>query len=99
MTTRLTPAQQRLADYMSELSESAFSAGWMEGLEVALWQALPDKPFTYGRLALTSDHLNRLTELSTACGGWIHFDDEHEESFVSFDDWRRHLDPLQGRGE
>ena len=91
MLNDLTAAQQRLANYMSELSECAFSAGWIEGLEVALWQALPDKPFKYGSLELTSAHLNRLTELSTDCGGWIYFDDEDEETFVSFDDWRHQL--------
>ena len=99
MLKHLTAAQQRLATYMSELSECAFSAGWMEGLEVTLWQALPDKPFKYGRLELTSAHLSRLTELSTECGGWIYFDDQREESFVSFDDWRQRLGLLQGRRE
>jgi hypothetical protein len=71
----------------------------MDGLEVALWQALPDKPFKYGRLQLTSAHLSRLTELSAECGGWIYFDDEHEESFVSFDDWCHQVGLLQGRCE
>ena len=76
---------------MSELSERACCAGWMEGLEVALWRALPDMPFRYGQLELTVEHLNRLGELSKECGGWIYFDDKHEESFVSFADWQHML--------
>jgi hypothetical protein len=37
---RLDHAQRQLADYMSDLSEEAYSAGWMNGLEYALWDAL-----------------------------------------------------------
>jgi hypothetical protein len=40
MLADLSPDQRRLADYMSELSESAYCAGWMEGLEFALWEAV-----------------------------------------------------------
>ena len=36
----MNPSAQALADYMSELSEDAFSARWMDGLEFELWSAL-----------------------------------------------------------
>lgn len=88
MLSDLSPPQQALERYMSELSERAFHAGWMEGLEFALWRAVQDGPFKYGRLELTPEHLTRLTELSSACGGWIYFDQEREESFASFAEWR-----------
>jgi hypothetical protein len=32
----LSPQARALADYMSELSEEAYSAGWMMGLEFEL---------------------------------------------------------------
>lgn len=54
MLNDLTSAQQRLAQYMSELSERAYSAGWMDGLELALWQALKDGPYKYGQLELVA---------------------------------------------
>jgi hypothetical protein len=40
MLRDLTPAQCELAKYMSDLSEEAYCAGWMQGLEYALWQVL-----------------------------------------------------------
>jgi hypothetical protein len=78
---------------MSELSGCAVSAGWMEGLEVALGQALQGKPLKYGRLELTSAHLNRLNRMSTDCGGWIYIDDKDDEtscrSMIDAFNWAR----------
>jgi hypothetical protein len=83
----LTPQQRELAVYMSELSEHAFSAGWMEGLEQALWRAVVSGPFRYGHLTLTIEHVQKLSALSKACGGWITFDDDLEECFVPLERW------------
>jgi hypothetical protein len=96
MLKDLTPAQSELAEYMSSLSEEAYCAGWMQGLEYALWQALVDGRSTYGRLALSPTHVDGLRRLSELCGGWIVFDDVAEETFVlrseweaRFSEWRR----------
>ncbi len=45
-------------------------------------------PFRYGQLDLTVDHIAQLQRLSEACGGWIVFDDDQEETFVPIDRWR-----------
>ena len=87
MLTSLTPQQRDLAVYMSELSEQAFSAGWMDGLEQALWRAVVSGPFRYGHLTLTIAHVEKLRALSNACGGWITFDDTFEECFVPLEEW------------
>jgi hypothetical protein len=84
----LTPQQRDLAVYMSELSEQAYSAGWMDGLEQALWRAVTTGPFRYGYLILTPAHVQKLKALSDACGGWIRFDDAQEECFVPIEKWR-----------
>jgi hypothetical protein len=76
-----------LAQYMSELSENAYCAGWMDRLEFDLWMAIVSGPFRYGRLELTSAHIQRLSELSQGCGGWIAFEGEREETFVPMDEW------------
>jgi hypothetical protein len=89
MLANLTPQQRELALYMSELSEGAYSAGWMDGLEQALWRAVISGPCRYGHLTLTAIHIEKLKALSGACGGWIRFDDEHEESFVPIETWTR----------
>ena len=36
----MEPDAIKLRDYMSELSERAYCAGWMEGIEYALWNAV-----------------------------------------------------------
>jgi hypothetical protein len=85
--TDLTPEQRELAAYMSELSERAYSAGWMEGLEYALWRAATAGPFRYGYLDLAPEHTERLKALSDACGGWIRFDEHLEEVFIPVAQW------------
>jgi hypothetical protein len=89
MIKELTDSQKALAEYMSELSEDAYFAGWMEGLEYALWKAVVEEPFEYGFLQITDQHIAKLTGLSNACGGWIIFDDESAETFVPIDEWRK----------
>jgi len=82
-----TQQQLALAEYMSDLSEKAYSAGWMDRLEFELWAAVTSGPCKYGRLLLTAAHIQKLSELSQSCGGWIRFDDEQEESFIPLDEW------------
>ena len=85
----MKPEEQRLAEYMSDLSEQAYSAGWMLGLEYALWNAVVDGTRKYGRLRIKNEHIARLKELSDACGGWIVFDDKRGETFIALADWLR----------
>jgi hypothetical protein len=87
MLADLTLDQRRLADYMSELSELAFCAGWMDGLEFALWEALQGRRRDYGRLAFTEDQRDELRMLFERAGGWIVFDDRTEESFLPLKQW------------
>ncbi len=44
----------------------------------------------YGRLQITSEHIERLQLLSNQCEGWVRFDDEDEETFVPIEDWREY---------
>ena len=76
MLKDLTPDQTRLAQLMSELSEKAYYAGWMSGLEYAL-------------STFSSQDVRNLLRLSEACGGWIVFDDETEETWVPLAEWKR----------
>ena len=85
----MNPFAQALTDYMVELSEAAYSAGWMEGLEFALWRAVTEGPRRYGRLDITREHISKLRTLSDDCGGWIVFDDNTEETFICLDAWQR----------
>jgi hypothetical protein len=91
MLRDLTPPQRELAEYMSDLSEEAYCAGWESGLEYALWDAAYGLRGDYGRLRLNEDHRARLRRLSEACHGWIVFDDETEETWIPTAEWQRRL--------
>lgn len=97
MMKDLTPVQAELAQYMSDLSEKAYCAGWMQGLEYALWEVLLGERFHYGRLLLAQEHRTRLRSLSDACGGWILFDDETEETWVPRADWEQRFSAWRGQ--
>ena len=89
MLNGLPRTQRELAEYMSELSELAYDAEWIEGLEFALWRAITGGPFKYGHLQLTNEHVQRLMQLSATCGGWILFNEVDEESFIPIEDWKQ----------
>lgn len=89
MLSDLEPDQRALAEFMSDLSERAWCAGWQTGLEHALWRAVVSGPTRYGRLDITHDHIANLRTLSERCCGWICFDDLREETWVPFEEWQR----------
>ena len=87
MIQDLNKEQALLAEYMSALSEEAYSAGWMDDLEYALWKILISEKTSYGRLNITKEKLEKLKELSNLCEGWIYFDDTNEETFINLNSW------------
>lgn len=40
-------------------------------------------------MKLTAEEVHRLHAMSAKCGGWIIFDEVHEESFIPIEEWRR----------
>lgn len=78
---------------MSEISEAAYCAGWMLDLEHALWRAVIEGPRPYGRVAITERDVAELRRLSDACAGWIAWDEESEETWLSLAAWRVRYDP------
>jgi hypothetical protein len=89
MRHNMNPPAQALTAYMSKLSEAAYSTGWMQGLEFALWRAVAEGPRRYGHLDITVDHISKLRSLSNACGGWIVFDVETEETLIGLGEWQK----------
>ena len=82
---RLTKEQYELYEYMSELSEIAYCAGWMAGWEVKLWDAIKNNISEIGRLELTNAIKENIHRLSKACDGWIIFDENEE--FTPTKEW------------
>ncbi len=70
MRQEMNEKAQELLQLMSDLSEEAYCAGWMEGLEFALWSAVLNGPQKYGHLQITPDHINQLKRLAHERFGW-----------------------------
>jgi hypothetical protein len=87
MINDLTPTQRDLAELMSDISENAWRAGWMQGLEYELWSAVKSPAGSGTRRLATQAQLERLNQLSKDCGGWIVFDQDREETFISLAEW------------
>lgn len=83
------PDWQTLAREMSEISEQAFCAGWMDELEYRLWEIVIGGPRKYGQIVLTDKQVARLRDLADKLHGWVWFNDESEvEEFVERDRWQ-----------
>ena len=91
----MTSAERQLAEYMSELSEEAWRAGWMDGLEFALWEVVLGQRQKYGCIEMTSDQRSKLRSLSEQCCGWIVYDDDSGETWISLDDWKSRFSVAQ----
>lgn len=96
MQLRLPPNARALAAFMSQLSEQAYYATWMLGLEYELWQAVISGPRKYGRLRITSVHIAELRRLSDATAGWISFDAAEGPSLMAMQAWEKHFSERSG---
>jgi len=83
----VTRDAQALLEFMSAISEEAYAASWMDGLEYDLWSALQGGPRRYGKILLHDGLIERLQVLSNSCGGWIRVDDTRGEVFVPLPQW------------
>lgn len=60
----LTAARRAPRDFMPSMSEQAWSAGWMRGLEYELWKAVQSAPDKIGRSGAVIDALRGWVERS-----------------------------------
>lgn len=89
MLKDLNQDQLALAELMSNISEASYSAGWMEGLEVELWDILTGKKKEYGRYLVPQQEIDQLLFLANKCGCWIIFDDVNEETAIELEMWKK----------
>lgn len=73
---------------MSDISEEAYTAGWMSNLEYALWGAVLNGPVKYGRYFISQDDINTLIKLSNEFNCWIYFDHDTLETAIPITEWR-----------
>lgn len=77
---------QELYEYISELSEEAICAGWMENIEYALWERVLNGTGNYYALEVTEDIIAKLRDYSDRAGGWWSWEGR-EPVFLSAEDW------------
>ena len=87
MRQDLTTEQDILADYMSEISERCYSAGWMTNLEYVLWDTLSSGPRKYGQDFITLQDIDLLKKMTVTTNSWIIFDDLLDEIAFDLKDW------------
>lgn len=87
MQEDLKPAEEKLAHYMSQVSERCYHAGWMVNLEYVLWDAMIRGERSYGHDSITQEDIDTLKSLSETADCWIVFDDHEEETAVDLRAW------------
>ena len=85
----LNKQQAALLNLMSDISEEAWCAGWMEGLEYALWHIMLHGPAKYGWEFIGEQTIQQLHNLSQEAGCWIVFDDATLETAVPLSEWEQ----------
>lgn len=95
-TRGLSWAAADLCDFMSQISEDCYCAGWLTSLEFELWACVMNGPVHKGNWDITQSHIDRLRFLARRCGGWIIWDtDAKHQTWIAIDEWleryRRHV--------
>ncbi len=89
---RLSPPAEALAIFMSSVSEEAYCARWLVDLEFILWAELVDPGSGGFRGRLSDGERQGLKTLSEAAGGWVVYDKDKGNAFVTLDEWSRRFD-------
>ncbi|HEY9015153.1 MAG TPA: hypothetical protein VIM84_08840 [Gemmatimonadales bacterium] len=74
---------------MNEISERYYCAGWLDGLEYALWaRVIGDQPPHFGMGTISGYELRELARLSQRAGGWWYWSDEQRDKvFAPLEEW------------
>jgi hypothetical protein len=84
----LTSEQRQLADFMSNISEKCYYAGWLSNLEYILWDAVNNGEKEFGHGIISDQDVRTLMQLSKDCNCWIYYDDTTEETALDLANWR-----------
>ena len=85
----LTPEQRVLAEAMSDVSERAYCAGWMQDTEYEVWRLLHDGGgWGWAEAEYLAPEVEAVRAAFERAGCWIVWDDEHEEQPVTLEKWQ-----------
>lgn len=81
-------AAKLLLNYMSDLSEGYWCAGWLMDLEYFLWKSVTSSDREFGLATLKQREIDELAKLSALAGGWWYWSKEHNLGlFITLDEW------------
>jgi len=89
MLNDLNKFEKELADYMSQISEEAYCAGWISNLEYILWNAVTGGKREFGRYLISDKDIENLISFSTKCNSWIIFDHKNDETAINLEEWKK----------
>lgn len=90
-------AKESLRTLMTEISERCWCAGWIGGLEFALWASLDHRADeSYGQGFIYSGNKRQLARLALQAGGWWVMTDNFEEVFLSMPEWAEFYEQQRG---
>ncbi|MEX2580849.1 MAG: hypothetical protein WD342_17450 [Verrucomicrobiales bacterium] len=94
MPSRSALAQEVLCFRMQQLSETFYSAAWVEDLEFEVWEMAHKKPPRFADNDVTENMAEYFRALATLAGGWWVFPAEEFEkkasqaSFIPMEQWQ-----------
>jgi hypothetical protein len=80
MLKDLTLEQEKMAEFMSSISERCYYAAWIKNLEYVLWDAVNSGQRNYGHGIITDRDIRTLKTLADKSESWIIFHDDFEET-------------------
>ncbi len=90
----MTDQQRELYEVMSDISEDCYCAGWMLGLEYAIWGALQDGDRSYGMSEMDAAQLERCRVLAKELDGWVIWYDDDKDAELPLDEWGPRFVPM-----
>lgn len=87
MLKDLTPDEKKLADFMGDISERCYYAGWIKNLEYVLWDAINSGQRTFGHGTISDNDIRTLKTLADKSNSWIVFHDNSEETAIDLNTW------------
>jgi len=91
---QFSDAQRELQETMSDISEDCYCAGWLIGLEYALWGAMQDGNLRFGLGEIDVEKLRRCGQLAQELGGWIVWVDDHDLPGTRSQEWGNRFVPM-----
>ena len=79
--------QRELYETMSGISEDCYFAGWMSGLEYAIWGALQGGGRRYGIGEMDDEQLEKCRALATELDGWVIWVDDDYDAHLPVEEW------------